>query len=79
MNWIVLVLVACMNDSCQVVEAEASMVDQEREQALHERCEKAANCIEPRRGIFIVRQAPKSPGPIPRTPQSPARVPGGRA
>jgi hypothetical protein len=90
MNWIVLVLIACSGSDCSVVEAEAKMVSDAREEAIRKNCDAAPNCFEMRRGFFIIRQVPPatpptapSPTPGPIAPPSPslpsARAPGSRA
>jgi hypothetical protein len=81
-NWIVLVLIACSGDSCTIVEAEASLATDAREEAIRKNCDASPTCFEMRRGFFIIRQAVPAAIPIvppPPPPASSARSPGSRA
>lgn len=78
MGWIVLVLIACTGttgaDTCSIVEAEANLVSETREDAIRKNCDASPDCVEVRRGIFLIRKVVAPPPP----PASSARVPGQR-
>lgn len=68
MTWIVVVLLVCSGDSCRVENAEASVVTPEFDADLHKKCDAAPNCLEPRRGIYLIRQVVASPKTAPEKP-----------
>lgn len=74
MTWIVVVLLVCSGDSCRIDSADASVVAQELDADIHKKCEAAPNCIEPRRGIYVVRQSVASPKKPVETPTPSVRT-----
>lgn len=78
MSWIVLVLIACSGptstDQCTIVESEANVVSETREDSIRKNCDASPNCIEPRKGIFLIRKI--TPPAVPPPPASSARTPG---
>jgi len=60
--------------TCDIVKSECISVTDERETQMRKWCDAAANCVEPTKRIFVVRETPPSPGPI-----APPTKGGGRA
>ena len=58
MTWICLVLVLCSKDGkdCSVERSTCGQVTVEAEAAKHKACEAASNCVEPKRGIYLIRE-----------------------
>jgi hypothetical protein len=65
MTWIVVVMLVCSGDSCRIESAEASVVAPDFGANLHKKCDAAPNCLEPRRGIYLIRQTVAAPKPRP--------------
>lgn len=58
MNWICLVLVLCSKDGtdCEVSRSTCGHVTPAVEAQKSKECAAASNCVEPRRGIFLIRE-----------------------
>lgn len=62
--------------TCEIVRSECVGVTDERETQMRKWCDTSANCVEPTKRIFVVRETPTTPTPGPIAP--PAKG-GGRA
>lgn len=63
MTWIVLVLLACTNGECTILDQEVSQVTPEKELEMRKKCDASPNCIEPRPGFFLLRKVPEKKSP----------------
>jgi len=67
---IVAVVCTAANDglTCDIVRSECISVTDERETQMRKWCDAAANCVEPTKRIFVVRETPTTPTPGPIAP-----------
>jgi hypothetical protein len=58
-------MVMCTGDTCTIQSADASVTTPEGDAKLHAQCEAAPNCVEPRRGIYVVKRQTAKPAKAP--------------